>query len=253
MLSLNVQYTSHLRKLSGYSATWIPSTGVRLGDVCKLMGYQYERMCTLKDFGVDITLRKDTNKGYLDYSTSDSLTISLKAAGEVPSATSALAEIDAGIKVSFGSYGSLLFQASNCKVASITNLHLLGKKLLSFYEEGRWPNDYVVVTEVIHADRASILISNSTNASIELKTRADIHLNEQSLVDADAAFQVVKSHNIGMQIVAQGDITPLFKVFGVRKRLFQKPELVRKGASDKEEKALSRTVYFGEVDYDYFE
>jgi hypothetical protein len=251
--AVNVQYTRELHDRFGYSATWVPTSEVRLGDVGVLRKHQYERVRTLADLDIGFERRNASSMGSLDHASSSGVSLTIKAAGELPLANSILAQADAGIAVSFDAEGAILFQAAACMVTSIEDQHALGEQLLQMYDRGDWPEEYVVVTEIVRAERATILISNSRAATIEFKTQANVHLSEYSLVDADVKLQVARSRNIGTQVVAEGELTPLFKAKGVRRRLLRPPDFRTRGAPAPISGTQSRPVFFGDVDYDHFD
>jgi hypothetical protein len=254
-MSVNAQYTAEMRERFGYSATWVPTIEVRLGDVGVLRNYQYERVRTLKDFGIGFKTRTDSATGILDYASADSVSLAVKALGDVPTEVSAIADLNARIEVSFSKENAVFFQASDCTTTSIEDQHALGQSLLKLYEAGDWPEDYVVITEVIHSKRATVLISNGTNALIEFAVNGDIKLGDYTLVDANAGIRVAHVRNIGAQVVAERGLTPLFKAKGIKKRLLRSPTFDRRGKRKRSSELGDAVgegrgaVFCGEVDY----
>jgi hypothetical protein len=257
-MSVNAQYTAEMRKRFGYSATWVPTSEVRLGDVGMLRNYQYERVRTLKDFGIGFKTRTDSGTGILDYASADSVSLAVKAASDVPTEVSAIADLDARIEVSFSKENAVFFQASDCTTTSIEDQHALGQSLLKLYEAGDWPEDYVVITEVIRVKRATVLISSGSNALIEFAVNGNIELGDYTLVDGNAGIRVARVRNIGTQIVAEGGLTPLFKAKGIKERLLRSPTFDRRGGR-KQSSALGEapgkehgSIFLGDVDYDNY-
>jgi hypothetical protein len=196
--------------------------------VGRLRNYEYERVRTLKDFGVAFQVRKDPAVGLLEYTSEGSVSLDVKAAGDLPAKTE-ITDANAKVVVSFSRGEAVFFQASNCLATSIEDQHTLGQALLKLYEAGEWPEDYVVVTEVIRAARTTVLISNGSNAVIEFAVTGEVKLGNHTLVDADAGLRVARVRNIGTQILAEGELTPLFKAKGIKKRLLRSPAFERRG------------------------
>jgi hypothetical protein len=257
-MSVNAQYTTEMRKRFDYSATWVPTSEVRLGDVGVLRNYQYERIRTLKDFGIRFKTRTDSATGILDYASADSVSLAIKAVGDIPTEVSAIADLNARIEVSFSKENAVFFQASDCTTTSLEDQHALGQSLLKLYEAGDWPEDYVVITEVIHAKRAMVLISSGNNALIEFAVNGDIELGDYTLVDANAGIRVARVRNIGTRIVAERGLTPLFKAKGIKKRFLRSPTVDRRGGRKRSSELGDAfgeergAVFFGDVDYDNY-
>jgi hypothetical protein len=246
-----------MRKRFGYSATWVPTSNVRIGDVGVLRNYHYERVRNIKDFGIGFETRVDSATGILHYASADSVTIAVKAASDLPAGVPTITPLDARIEVSFNKESAVFFQASDCKTTSIEDQHALEQSLLALYEADEWPEEYVIITELIQAKRATILISSGKSALIEFAVSGNIELGDYTLVDADAGIRVDRASSIGTQIVAEGGLTPLFKAKGVKKRLLRSPTVDRRGdkqviSPEKTGNDMPKPVFFGSVDYDNY-
>lgn len=252
MTAVNSRYAKELRQRFGYTATWLPNVPVRLGDIGTLYGHTYERIRTLADFGISFDSRPPISMTTsLEYASTGDVYITIKQKGELSIANSALAKADAGIIIEFGRAGAVVFQAGGCAVSSIEDQLSLADKLLAMYADGQWNRDYVVVTDVVHAEWTSVLVSKANAANIEFRLDAD--LMHASLADASAAgLQVIRSHNIETQIIAKGGLTPLFKAKGIRPRLIQPPRVVSRGQRPTSID-LSENFIFGDMDYEDFE
>jgi hypothetical protein len=222
-------YTKALRERFGYSATWVPNTRVELGDVGLLQGNVYERVGSLDDFGLSFTTRESRARGVFEFTSSGSVTFGVKASGEPGTPLSALAVADAGLTVDFTSAESTVFQAAGCTVIEINDQHRVGEQLLELHEEGRWPDGYVIITEVIRAERATVLVASTSGARMEFTANVDVRLGPLSLVDAHAGLALVRSQGMGLQIVAEGELTPLFRAKGIRKRFLRGSEFRTRG------------------------
>jgi hypothetical protein len=250
--AVNVLYTRELRKRFGYSATWVPTSEVRLGDVGRLQNYEFERVATLADFGVQFDHRVGSTTSSLDYTSDHGVSFAIKASGELPPLGSGLAAADAGIVVSFGAKDAIVLQAAGCVMVSIENQLELATHILALYEQGEWDEDYVAVTEVVQAGRTTVLISSSSDGSVVFKIKGDVELGPLSLAAADVGLRVSRSRNIGTQIVADGGLTPLFKAHGVRKRWLRPVQLARRGTRPPPAAPEVAGVILDEVDYEDF-
>ena len=241
---INRQYTREMRRHFGYSATWIPTVEVRLGDVGLLMNDEYVRVGSLAEFGIGFSERADSATGTLEYTSAGSVSIEFNGRGEIPSPTSS-GKVGSGILLTFGAENSIFFSARNCTTISIEEQGDLRRKLLSLVRAKRWLDHYVVVTEVIRSERTTILGSSAAGARIELSADASAEVQGASLLGASTQLRIKNARNIALQIVAEGGLTPLFRAWGVSQRPFRSPQLVQRSLR-------KPPVYFTEVDYESY-
>ncbi|MFE9770906.1 hypothetical protein ACFYOV_04330 [Streptomyces sp. NPDC005931] len=228
-----------MRDHFGYSATWLPTVGVRLGDVGRLTGYVYDHLGSLQDHGIGFRTRKEITEGSLSYVSTEGVRISSRAHADVQALGS---PVSGGmLSVSFASEGAVLFQAEGCVSEVIDGQREVEQEVLKLHERGAWPKHAVVVTEVVHAARATILIAGGADATIELRGAADL----AGLAAAGSRLEVASQQNIATQIVGEGNLTPLFRAKGVRKRLLGRADVVRRGNG----RAPNPSVRLKEMDY----
>jgi hypothetical protein len=218
--------------------------------VGRLQKYEFERVATLADFGVQFDRRVASTTSSLNYTSERGVSFAVKASGELPPLGSGLAIADTGISVSFAAKDAIVLQAAGCVSASIENRQELARQILALYEQGLWDEDYVAVTEVVQAGRATVLISSSGDGAVVFKTNGDVQLGPLSLVTADVGLRVSGSRNLGTQMVAESGVTPLFKAHGVRKRWLRPPDLKRRGTRPRPAIPEALPVIIDEVDYE---
>jgi hypothetical protein len=107
----------------------------------------------------------------------------------------------------------------------------------------------VVITELITADSATILISATEKAHIDLSAKGQVAPTGLSLADASAGLQVTRSSGVATQILAAQKLTPLFRASGVRKHFFGDPSFETRGEGASTAKAGHELV-FADVGYD---
>ncbi|HKB45388.1 MAG TPA: hypothetical protein VKC90_13405 [Chitinophagaceae bacterium] len=247
------QYTNELSRKFGYKATWLPGMPLRLGDIGILNNYVYTPVTTLEFFQIPFEVREDDTKDDLEYSSNGQITITSKISGTVSPAGSTFTNSDAGLIVEFSSQNSIFFKANQAQVILINNTNKIGEEIIKLYEEGKWNKHWVVITQLVKAESATILLSNSSNAKIELKANANI--NSSNLDIADAQFNFSSSFLKGLEtkIIAQRGLTPLFKVKGLRNRIFLPPSFIDRGmrAFDLVTPETARSKYKDEIYFDF--
>ncbi|MGW9584477.1 hypothetical protein ACWIGB_15725 [Streptomyces albidoflavus] len=248
-MSVSARYTKELRKRFGYSATWVPTLQIELGDVGRMAGYRFERLSGLADFGVHFETRPSNTMGTIAYASSGGVEVKV---GGTASAASGPWDVPAGAAMSirFSHEGAVWFQAEACVAEAIENLLDLETQILSLYDAGEWKDDLVVVTEVIRAEQGTVLISDAGQGGIELRSQT-----EAPGFAGRTALRVTASRNIGTQVVGHGDLTPLFRAKGVQRRLLRRPTLdTRQDGPPPPQSAQAhlRAVFLGDADYEHF-
>ena len=177
----------------------------------------FEKKGTLRDFGIACTVQEDPQTGDIEYSSSDAVSVEVKATGGAPVAGAVGAQVDANVAVGFKRANAILFQASHCKASTTSNLADVASAVLNLYNEGQWPADLTVVTDVVSSAAATILISSGAGAHIELGVRGKLGQDKANLASADASFSVNSFSGMATRIVGEKGTTPLFKASGIKK------------------------------------
>src|SRR5688572_12513976 len=214
------QYTDDLRKRFGYYATWLPGTPLSLGDVGLVKDNVFTRVANIEDFKIKFEKLTDDSPDDLEYSSKGSVSVTAKLSGTVTPEGSSLGKLDAGFIVEFQNENSILFKANQAKIGLIKNTNTLGDQVLRLYEEGKWNKHWVVITELVKSESATILISNSANGKIELKANASVDAPKLDIADAKFELGAIFSKGLETKIIAQTGLTPLFKVKGIKTRIF---------------------------------
>ena len=230
MSNAHLVYTDAMYNKYGYMATWVPNVRINLGDVGTIHEREFTILTNLSNLGINFDIGKESTGADYEFISSDNVTYKPKLAGQAPVAGSMIAKADAGVSYFFHNENAIVFQALDCRETSILDQHSLGQQILNLYEQGKWPGDYVVVTNLITSKSGTVLISSGNGAVIEL--RATVGLTPGGVIkiaDVNAGLQVVQESKIGTKVIASKKLTPLFTVFGVKKNLLLKPKFVSRG------------------------
>ncbi|MFJ9844359.1 hypothetical protein ACIRYZ_28670 [Kitasatospora sp. NPDC101155] len=249
-MSVSARYTKELRERFGYSATWFPTARIRLGDVGRMAGYQFDRLGGLADFGVRFESRGSEAIGTIEYASAGGVEV-LVGGAAVATSGSWTAPAGATVSITFSREAAVWFQAEDCAVEAIEDLLALEAEILALNDAGDWEDDLVVVTEVIRAGQGTVLVSGAGQGGIDFSTEAAV-----PGATGRAGLRVTASRNIGTQVVGHGDLTPLFRAKGVRRRLLRRATLdTRLDGSPPLPRLPSEqlsAVFLGDVDYEHF-
>ena len=221
MEKLNIYYSKEFHALYGKYAVMDPGT-VKLGDI---IDYKtFEVVGSLADLGITFTekVKSEIPEAEPIYK-SENIKIGDLSAGQKDIAK---------FGVTFGANHSLFLSTKGSKIVCIAEDNLgkknLGAQIVSKYEQGKWKENWVVVTEVEYAKKAIIILSNGKNAEIELKTDSNIPVSVGELINANLSFGSESS--IGFRyIMPEGEYrSVLFKVKEVVDSWFGNPKLTSK-------------------------
>jgi hypothetical protein len=230
MLKTSKFYLKHMNAQTAYRATWDPGRKLTIGQVGKLDDAGVFNVFTsLEAVGIPMQVDIDTTSGEVDYTSSNSVTISTKLAGKAPVAGSVLTDTEVGFSFDFKSDKAVVFKASGLKTNHITNLADIQTAILAKYADGTWPKDYLIITELVSADAATIIISNSANSKLDLKASAAVGAGSVKLTDASLGLTVAHEQGSIYKYITQGGLTPLYRLMGVRKPLFSDPIIDTRG------------------------
>ena len=228
--SIAEQYTQEMCKHFGgsYYAAREPGVKIQLGDIGVLKNYVFTRIGNVlnEPFNLAFTTLEDENPVQkATYVSQGSISWSASLAAEVAPVSTIVNNVGADVTLEFGKDKSTFFEALNIYHHSIENNIMLGNAILDLYKMGMWEKQWVVVTEVNVADSATILISQSSSAKVELTVSGEIGAAGISIADPSLGLKFKSAKGLGYQTLAQEGITYKFKLMGLKHNfLGKKPE-----------------------------
>lgn len=214
-MSIERIYTDELAKNFGYYATWMPGVPIRLGQIGTLDKNVFTPVSSLDNFKIRFGIMRDRTKNDFKYSSEGAVTITQKLKGEAAKGTK-LGEADAGIIIEFNKSNAIYFRAVGSSNHYIADKINLGRTILELYKKGEWKKEWVIITQIVDADSATILISKEKGAKLEVKAKADLKPAELDITNVDLASGIEYSNALSFKIVAKAGINPLFKVMGIK-------------------------------------
>ena len=229
MAELVELYTKGIkRKLANYWAAWLPGTHVKIGDVGTLNGYLFEKEATLDGLNIKYYTESQEQPTSLDISSDTDVSISFKAAGETNPAFEHIGAAEAGIRIEFGSQGSFILQAPEVLESEVGDRLNLRRQLVDAFRKDVWDKNWFVITRVVQATSATVLISKSSNASLEFSAKANLSSAHAALGTADAGLTVKHERGDTFRMISGRDVTPLFQLSRIKTGFFAPPRLQTK-------------------------
>lgn len=222
------------RKLENYWAAWLPGTHFAIGDVGILNGYVFEKVTTLGQLKLKHYAETDADPSPLDISSESDVAVSFKAAGETNPALSHVAAAEAGLKVDFGAQGAFILQAPEMFASDMGDRLNLRRQIVGAFNKGVWEKEWLVITRLLKATSATVLISKSSHASLEIAARGQLSGVVAALGVADAGITVKYQRGDTLSMIGAKNVTPLFQLSRLKTSFFSEPKLVTKAlrASD---------------------
>ena len=222
------------RKLRNYWASWLPSTPFKIGDIGTLNGYLFEKVGTLRELKIKYYVELESGPSPLDISSESGVTVAFKAAGETNAAFAHIGVGDAGLKIEFGAEGAFILQAPQTFDSEVGDRLNLQRQIIGAFTKGSWDKDWVVITRLVKAPSATVLISKSSNAALEMTAKADLSGAVAGLGTANAGISVKHKQGDTVGMIGGQNVTPLFQLSRLKTSFFGPPKLTTKSlrASD---------------------
>ncbi len=237
-------YMRHMNQKTKYRATWVPNKRLEIGQVGKIdKAGVFSVFTSLGKEGIPVAISSDEASGDFDYTSNDTVTIQPKLQGEIPLAGSPFAEIEAGFSIDFKSDKSVVFQIGGVKTYQLTNLWEIEQQILQRYASGAWDKDLLIIAELIEAAGGTIIISNSSDAGIDLKAKTGIGTGKLSLTDVSLGLTVARQRGSIIKYLPDSTLTPLYRVMGIRHPLFGKPGIGTKGVDQQIQETPDKLTY----------
>jgi len=212
------------RKLANDWAAWLPGTRFAIGDVGTLNGYLFEKVGTLDELNVKYYAETDNDPSPLDISSESGIAVSFKAAGETNSLFEHVGAAEAGLKIQFGSPGAFIIQAPETFESDMGDRLNLRRQIIDAFTERIWEKDWLVITRLVTATSATVLISKSSNASLELGAKANLLGTVATLGAANAGISVKYQQGDTISMIGGRNVTPLFQLSRLKSSFFGAPK-----------------------------
>ncbi|MGN6637316.1 MAG: hypothetical protein ACTHJ8_00275, partial [Mucilaginibacter sp.] len=188
---------------------------------------------------IKYTYREDMSNLALDYSSNSSFNIDtdVSAGGAL---TQTLGVPASGkLTIDFAGSNGILFQSTGVKKRVIDNLADVEAVVLNRYASKAWPKEWVVISEIVLTDHATIIISTSSNNKIELGCSTQIDLNEIKLADPRLNLKLISEKGSSTKIFGANNLTPFYQVKGIYEPFLRNPQF-RKRADITDDMDMSK-------------
>lgn len=211
-------YLRHLFDKTKYRAAWLPNLPLKLGDIGRMEDGLFTIYTSLEMEGFKIERRESESGLGFDYSDKQSYEMHTSAAAGQGAARGQ-------INIEFGSDGGIIFQMTKSRLQLIANMKEIEDTILARYRDKQWRKEWVVITQLVKADSATVFITTESKASLQLQCDIDVEIAAAKLADPSIHLSVVSESSSVVKIVAEANLTPLFQVKGIRQPFLGNPQL----------------------------
>ncbi|MGW7041153.1 hypothetical protein ACWGDT_00170 [Streptomyces avermitilis] len=226
MTAVHEQYVTEMRQQFGYLAAWLPGMRISVGDVGVLRGSRFEPHTTLAGLNVGFGTRPAGTPGDLEYASSGQVEVEWH--GQAGLLAGSGMGMQTRVTVSFKRSNATFFQASRAVTSGITDLPAIERALIGLGE--LWKREWVVVTEVVKARSAVVVVSSRSGG------RLDLHVQGggagSSLAELASRVRVASEAGIAARVLSSSGLTPLFRVCQLRGGRVRKMSLVYRGEGE---------------------
>jgi hypothetical protein len=192
-------------------AAWPIDTPLGLGDFGTLDGHLFQRLGNIKDqYSIQIKSLSSKSSVHYDYRSADTVETTMyakgdmKLGGQIPLAK-------AGLEINFSGENAVFFDAAGCNISTIENKDNVFNEITKLYRKGKWDKKHTLITDIIRAESAMVLISKSKDASIFLEAESP-EITVIELAKASIGLRCKSEKNIGLNFISTQETTPLIKL-----------------------------------------
>jgi hypothetical protein len=207
------RYLKSIHQQFEYHATWAPNEHRTLGEIGTFDRGVFKHVSSLQNEGLTFRERSDGIDANFEHSSGMTYSSDSRATGAIAAGLKSRATLD------FSGGGAFAFVAQRCTITTIDDQNLLGREILLAHKNGTWDPDWVFIDTLVTAASATILVSGSDSAKLELMAEAPISAGLVGLADMSGDFNIASTSGQITKILASRQITPMFRLSQIRRRL----------------------------------
>lgn len=222
-MSIAQTYCRRVKKDSRlYYAQWFPNATVELGQIGKLVdGAIFVAKTTLEQQGIAFETVDDKSPAQLDLTSSNDVKVTFKLAGEFSTTAPTIPKASAGVVMEFGRKAAYVIKSEEVFEPRIANVDALEREILARVRNKTWDPDWVVISQIVRATKADILVSETSSSRVEITAKGDANVGDVvQLGSLDASFGITSQSGKVFNFLNARNVTPLFQLVGLKRRLF---------------------------------
>ncbi len=245
----------------GLSLTWPPEMRVEVGDILSMSEGRIHRLGNIRNYGSELQVQANSSPGSRRFSSEKGVSARFKAAGEAPFSYCELVEAHAGVFLELQRNDAVFLhydsgQFLEIKGGSASSLALMLKFANEdrgkMPHESRFPLGSVLVTQVVCANAATLVVSAGEKGCVSIDLGASFQTLGPNLEGLSVEGSIVSQHDIGYASIDKQPCTPLFSGFQLFANWYGKTDLHQLGdgpggAVQAPDDKFLPTDYYGET------
>jgi hypothetical protein len=205
----------------GYLPSWPPGQIVKPGDVGILSGGNFAAVSNIRAMGVEFRTESIPDNSDVTVSTANSIKLRLEEDDAPGSGIGGKSSVSSLVKIRMHGEEAALAHWEMLDRSIIENIELVRRSVLDLASKGEWPQDCVLVTEVVRARNGLILVSNSKESAVTFRLKRASSERRPEMSDLFSAMDnssLSTSRDSGVVTWASEDeFIPCFKASRVRR------------------------------------
>jgi hypothetical protein len=207
-------YVSAVWQQKRWIASSPPGIEWKLGDVLVLRQGVPRYMTDLESQGIQFTTEPNGRSASWTTQSEKGVRVDFKLKGSVPRGlTLGFLDIDdTGAVVQFASNNSFLLALSQVRFHRIKDLPALGPAIRRKFVRNRWSSNWLIVSELLSAQKGTFLSSHLGDTLFELKAGAKVAVSRGiPIANLAAGFTVMNAPQSTDLFTGRRGLTPLFR------------------------------------------
>jgi hypothetical protein len=214
-------YFSLVQQL-GYLPSWPPGQIVKPGDVGILSGGSFSAVSNIGAMGVEFRTESIPDNSNVTVSTPNSIKLRLKEDDAPGAGITGKSYVSSLIEIQMRGEEAALAHWEILDRSIIENIELVRRSVLDLDSKGEWPQDCVLVTEVVRARNGLILVSNSKESAVTFRLKRASSERRPGMSDLFSALDntplsISSDSSVAVRWAAEGEFIPCFKASRVRR------------------------------------
>ncbi|HTN98086.1 MAG TPA: hypothetical protein VL101_14030 [Nordella sp.] len=192
----------------GLFANWLPNNLVEVGDYGILQNNHFQRQGSLREYGAEFDV-EDRNAGKANLEYKDKVKVDFGASAGINTGVGQSAKV----AVKMTDRGAFLYHLSKMKIQRPDSDRRFNEQIAAALINPALtlPEDIVLVTEVHHAGKATIIVADSNDCALDLQT-SFAPGGDAFLSGVEGGVKAGNSRGSVFKFVAQDDMVTLLKV-----------------------------------------
>lgn len=223
MSSIMQNYLTQVQKNLGYRATWEPHRPMKIGTYGKIHQGIFSEYGHTDEFNIPLSIDKLKTNNQLAYKSEEKGSYTLKAKGEINPLFQNISSAESGVLIIFKKENSIVFKIQGITYFTLKNKVELAEEIDKLTLSGKWDPSFLIISETLQAEQASVLLSKKKNSELEIKYDFEVGTEKTNWADINLFGEILRSQGMSLQFTTSSVTTPLYKLSKLKSKQL-KPE-----------------------------